>query len=199
MAEDCLIALPSPLVPVTEVRSTLLQSSLNALRERGHYEQYIQLLDRSARDVILSTLAPVWLPVATAMKHYEACDALNLTSAELLQVGEDVGSRIQGTFLATVVKKARTFGLTPWVLLAQFHRLWERLMLGGGVCLYKVGPKDVRMEARMLPLARFAYFRAAFCGVIASGVKLGAGRAVTVRFADMGSFEQRLVFRGSWV
>jgi hypothetical protein len=199
VAEECLIALPSPVVRVTEVRSTLLQSSLNTLRERGHFDRYLKLLDPAQREVILGTLAPVWLPLTSAIKHYEACEALQLGSDELMQVGEDVGNRIQGTFIGTIVKKARTVGLNPWVPLSQFHRLWERLMQGGAVGLYRVGPKDVRIEVRMLPLARYAYFRSAFCGVIASGIKLGAGRAVTVRIVETRPFEERLVFRGSWV
>jgi hypothetical protein len=90
-------------------------------------------------------------------------------------------------------------GLNPWVPLSNFHRLWERLMQGGAVGLTKLGPKEARIEVRMLPLARYAYFRAAFCGVIASGIKLGAGRAVGVRQVDGGSYEDKLVFRGSWV
>jgi hypothetical protein len=199
VSEECIIALPSPLSRVTQVRSTLIQSSLNTLRQRGHYERYLSFIDPREREIILGTLAPVWLELSTAMHHYEACDRLALDRDELMQVGEDVGNKIQGTFIGTIVKKARTVGLNPWVPLANFHRLWERLMQGGGVSLTKVGPKDARIEVRMLPLARYAYFRAAFCGVIASGIKLGAGRAVGVRQVEGGSYEDRLVFRGSWV
>lgn len=199
MAEENLIALPTSIQRVTAVRSTLLQSSLNALRNRGHYERYLGLLAPAQREIILGTLAPEWMPMETALAHYEACDGLGLGADELNQVGEDVGNRIQGTFIGTIVRKARTVGLTPWVPLMQFHRLWERLMQGGGVGLYQPGPKDARIEVRLLPLARYAYFRAAFCGVVASGIKLGAGRAVSVRVSDSRSVEERIVFRASWV
>jgi hypothetical protein len=199
VSEEVLIALPSPLTRVSEVRSTLLQSSLHTLRGRGHYERYLELIDPSERENILGTLAPVWLSLTTAMHHYDACERLELDKQELMDVGENVGNRIQGTFIGTIAKKGRTVGLTPWVPLAQFHRLWERLMQGGGVSITKLGPKEVRIEVRMLPLARYAYFRAAFCGVIASGIKLGAGRAVGVRVVQTKSYEDSLVFRGSWV
>jgi hypothetical protein len=194
-----LIALRTPVAAVGAVRSTLLQSSLNALRARGHYDRYLKLLDAQQREIILGTLAPEWLPISTGIAHYRACDELLLTTEELANVGEDVGNRIQGTFIGTIVRRARAVGLTPWVPLGQFERLWERLMQGGGVALYRTGPKDVRIEVHKLPLARFGYFRAAFCGVIGSGIKVGSGRAVTVVVAKAHTPEEVIVFRASWV
>jgi hypothetical protein len=185
--------------PVTEVRSTLLQSSLGSLKNRGHFERYLTLIDPTYRQLILQSIAPEWLPIAAGMAHYDACQRLELTNSELIDLGEDVGARIQGTFIGTIVRKARTVGLTPWVPLAQFQRLFERLMQGGGVALYRTAPKDCRIEVFQLPLGRFPYFRSAFCGVIASGIKLGGGRAVTVRAASERDAESRLVYRASWV
>ncbi len=199
MNEECLIELPPGLVTVSQVRSTLLQSSLNSLKNLGHFENYLELLNPLHKDVILGSLAPEWLSLAAAEAHYEACDALKLSAEQMQQIGEDVGSRIQGTFLGTLVRRARTVGLTPWLPLAHFQRLWVRLMVGGGVALYKTGPKDVRVEIHLLPLARYAYFRVAFCGVISAGIKLGAGRAVSVRLGNAGNFEHRLVLRSAWV
>jgi hypothetical protein len=197
--EECLIAAPAGVRAVTDVRSTLLQSSIGTLRNRGYYERYLTLLSPTYRDSILGTIAPEWMPLEAAIAHYDACQRLELSSAELVHLGEDVGSRIQGTFIGTIVRKARTIGLTPWVPLAQFQRLWERLMQGGGIALYRTGPKDARIEVYQLPLARFPYFRSAFCGVIASGIKIGSGRAVTVRTGDDRNAEAKLVFRASWV
>jgi hypothetical protein len=48
-------------------------------------------------------------------------------------------------------------------------------------------------------LCEYAYFRAAFCGVIASGIKLGAGRAVSVRVSSVSNFGQRCTVKSSWV
>lgn len=181
------------------MRSTLLQSSLHSLQTHAHYDRYLAVVDPSYREVILGSLAPEWLPMEVAAAHYRACDALQLTTEEMQRIGEHVGDRIQGTFLGTVVKRARLVGLTPWVLLDQFERLWGRLMLGGGVGVYKTAPKDVRVEVHHLPLARYQYFRTAFCGVISAGIKLGAGRSVSVRVTNTGRVEERLVFNAAWV
>lgn len=199
MKEECLIALPASLVVVNQVRSTLVQSSLNALRTQGHFARYEANLNSQFRERILGSLGPEWLPLSAAEAHYQACEDLALSPEEIQRMGEDVGDRIQGTFLGTLVRKARVVGLTPWLLLGQFERLWERLMTGGGVALYKSGPKDARVEICGLPLARFAYFRSAFCGVISTGIKLGAGRAVNVRVSGSRDFDQRLVFKAAWV
>jgi hypothetical protein len=199
MQEECLIAPPARLEPVTQVRSTLLQSSLNTLRDQGLFARYEAVLETRYREQILGSLAPEWLPLSVAEAHYAACEVLGLSPEQMQRIGEAVGDRIQGTFLGTLVRRARTVGLTPWLLLGQFARLWERLMMGGGSALYKVGPKDARVEVHKLALARFAYFRAGFCGVIGAGIKLGAGRAVSVRISNARDFENRLVFRAAWV
>jgi hypothetical protein len=196
---EVLIALPSAVSAVTSVRSTLIQSSLNTLRKRGHFERYLKLVSPVHKAALLESLAPEWLPLEVAVAHYTACDALELTSGELLEIGEDVGERIQGTFIGTLVRKARTVGLTPWVPLGQFQRLWERLMMGGGVSLTRTGPKDCSVDVRQLELCQYNYFRAAFCGVVASGIKLGAGKAVTVRVNSAGNFGQRCLLKCSWV
>jgi hypothetical protein len=180
VSSDVLIELPSHVGRVTAVRSTLIQSSLNTLRKRGYFERYLQLIDPRHRAALLETLAPEWLAMEVAHAHYTACDALALSTTELHEVGEDVGERIQGTFIGTLVRKARTVGLTPWALLGQFDRLWGRVMTGGAVGLTR-------------------YFRAAFCGVIASGIKLGAGRAVTVRVSSAARFGERCLFKCAWV
>lgn len=194
-----LIALPRVIPAVTGIRSTLIQSSLNTLRGRGHYDRYLTLLDPTHRSTLLETLAPEWLAPEAAAAHYAACDALGLSQAELHDIGEAVGERIQGTFIGTLVRRARTVGLNPWVVVPQFDRLRERLMLGGGTEVARVGPKDCTVDVRVLQLCRYAYFRAAFCGVLTSVLKLGAGKAVSARVTSAGGFEQRCVFRCSWV
>lgn len=176
-----------------------MQSSLNALRKHGHFSRYVEMVDPRHRARILDSLAPEWLPLEVGDAHYRACDALALSAEQMQRMGEDVGDRIQGTFLGTIVRRARVAGLTPWLPLSHFHRLWERLMLGGGVALYKTGPKDARVEINMLPLARYNYFRVGFCGVITAGIKLGAGRAVNVRLDTSRDYSQRLIFNAAWV
>jgi hypothetical protein len=123
---ESLVDLPGLIAPMRGVRSTLIQSSLNTLRERGHFDRYVTLLDLAYKDTILGSLAPEWLPIDVGLAHYQACEALQMSHAELLEMGEIVGNRIQGTFIGTLVRGARTMGLTPWVPLTQIGRLWQR-------------------------------------------------------------------------
>jgi hypothetical protein len=199
LEHEVLIALPRSFPPVTGIRSTLIQSSLNTLRSRGHFERYLALVDPHHKATLLESLAPEWLSPEVAAAHYGACDALMLGPAELFQIGEAVGERIQGTFIGTLVRRARTVGLNPWVVVPHLERLRERLMLGGGLEVAKVGPKDCTVDVRSLELCTFDYFRAAFCGVLGSVLKLGAGRGVSVKVTSSGSFAQRCVFKCAWV
>jgi hypothetical protein len=197
--EEVLIPIAAVIPSLTGVRSTLIQSSLNTLRRRGHFERYLELVDPLHKASLLETLAPEWLKVELAHAHYAACDALELSAHELLEIGEDVGDRIQGAFIGTLVRRARAVGLTPWVMIPQFGRLRERLLQGGSMQVSKVGPKDITVDMRVLPLCEYAYFRAAFCGVVGTVIKLGAGKSVVVRIVNTSGFAKRCVFRCSWV
>lgn len=199
MQPEVLIPVPAVTKPVTRVRSTLIQSSINTLRKLDHFDRYLTLLDAGYREQLLASLAPEWLEVAVAHAHYSACDRLALSAGELHEIGELVGERIQGTFISMLLRNARTMGLSPWVPLGQFERLWERLMQGGAVGVSKMGPKDCTVEVRMLGLSRYQYFRIAFCGVISCAIKLGGGKAATVRVRSTKSFEERCIFTCAWV
>jgi hypothetical protein len=58
-----------------------------------------------------------------------------------------------------------------------FAKIYERLFVGGGVTITKVGPKDARIEIVGLPLARIAYFKHAYRGLIKAGCDLFASRS----------------------
>jgi hypothetical protein len=168
MQEESIIALSAPrerISPVTHVRGTLLASSLRTLRGRNQFERYLTLLPAAHHDSVLSTLAGSWSPIEVAIAHYEACDRLALSHGDLIQMGMDVGESLRGTFLASIFKVAADAGFSPWSTFAQYQRLWERLMKGGSIGVYKLGPKEGRVEIVGLPLARIPYFRVAFRGV----------------------------------
>lgn len=165
---------------VRSVRSTLLQSSLSLLRERGKFDRYRELLDPGYSDIILGTLAPVWLPIEAGIAHYKTCDTLNLDDNELFVIGRAVGDRIHGTFMETIVAAARTVGVSPLLLLSRFDRLWGRLMQGGSVEVIQLGPKDLNIEVCGCPLTSYAYFRVAFTGVVHAGFKLVGTRTAYV-------------------
>jgi hypothetical protein len=131
---EVVIPCPHDLKPVTAVRGTVVVSSLASLRMHGRYERYRELLDPAVRDDIIHCVAASWLPLELALAHYHACDQLRLEQARLIEMGEFVGQKIQGTFMATLTRAFRAAGATPWSLLGQIDRLWARLMFGGGVC-----------------------------------------------------------------
>src|SRR4051812_48379355 len=80
--EEILVAFPEgsreAVRPTERFRSTWLASSLRSLRERGLIDAYVQHLPREHHEAILSSVAGTWLPIATGMAHYRACDALSL-------------------------------------------------------------------------------------------------------------------------
>ena len=185
--------------PVTHVRSTLLQSSLATLRVHGYLERYLELVDPALRDAITGAIAPSWLPISTGQAHYRACDALMLSEQELLAMGEAVGDRMQGPFMETLTRTARTMGMTPWVLLSRFGSLWSRLFQGGGFELVKVGPKDMTIEILGASLPSYAYFRTGFCGVVRAGYKYVGVRVAYVSTARWDQVSDRFVMRAAWV
>jgi hypothetical protein len=65
-----------------------------------------------------------------------------------------------------VVKVAKGAGVTPWTILPQFDRLWRRGADGGAVGIFRVGPKEARIEVVGCELLDIPYFRHAFRGVL---------------------------------
>jgi hypothetical protein len=183
--------------PVTRLRSTLLTTSLKSIRERGHGARYLAMLPTRHHDTIRASIAGVWLPIDVGCAHYEACDALGLSPEEQLEIGREVGLKIQGTFLGTMVKLAKAAGVTPWICLEQYQRLWDRLVVGGAVAIAKLGPKEAHLECHNLPLARVPYFRTAFRGVNAASCGLFCSR-VYVEEITSARTSISLGYRISW-
>jgi hypothetical protein len=186
--EEILVPLSAPrerLPPVTQFRSTLLTTSLKAIRDRGHGDRYLQILPPQHHDAVRACIAGVWLPIDLGLAHYAACNALGLSSEEQMAIGREVGLKIQGTFLGTVVKLAKAAGVTPWLCLTQYQRLWDRLLVGGGVVLTKLGPKEARLECLGAELARIPYFRTAFRGLNESSCELFCSKAYVVEIKSL--------------
>lgn len=185
--------------PATHVRSTLLQSSLNSLRDAGHFDRYVALLDPVHKDAVLHTLAPTWLPVEVGVAHYGACDALKLDALQLRDIGERVGDRIQGTFLRTLTRGVRAMGVTPWTLLNHFDRLWGRLFQGGSVELTRTGPKDVTIEICGAVIPQFEYFRIGFSGVVRNGFKFVGVAHPHVNIVQWNATKDSFSMHAAWV
>jgi hypothetical protein len=166
--EEVVVALPVPRERVRfpkSVRSTLIASSLRSIRERGRFDDYRRHLEAPWREIPEVAIAGAWLPLDAGLAHYRACDALGFTLAEQHDIGREVGDRIHGTFLGSMIRGAKNVGVTPWIVLAQARKLYERLYDGGAVSVIRVGPKDARMEMVGNPSVDIPYFRHAMRGL----------------------------------
>jgi hypothetical protein len=168
---------PAKLGLVTEVRSTLIATSLQSLRTRGLLAKYTKLLAGPHQETVLTAVAGSWLPLDAAVAHYRACDALRLEPAVQLAMGMDVGDRVHGTFLGLMVRTAKTVGVTPWLALAQSAKLYGRLFAGGGgIAVTELGPKEARIELVGNTLCEVDYFRIGLRGVYQAAVALFCSR-----------------------
>ncbi|MDB4990882.1 MAG: hypothetical protein JWN04_6060 [Myxococcaceae bacterium] len=196
---DIIIPHTRPIAPAFSVRSTLIQSSLATLKVEGLFERYLGLVEPSYRPVILESIAPSWLPMDVGIAHYRACDALALSTEEMIAIGTSVGDRMQGAFMDALTRAARAMGVTPWGLVKRFHVLWGRLFQGGSFEVLRVGPKDLTIEIRGASLCHFAYFRHALCGVVRAAYKYVGVRVAYVRIAGWNADQDSFCMRAAWV
>jgi hypothetical protein len=161
----------------TRFRSTWLSSSVRALRERKLFDAYLGHLPAEFRDAILNTVVGVWLPVQVAEAHYDACDKLGLSAQDIMAIGSAVGLYAQGIVFSVAINLAKGAGVTPWLLLPRLPEVWYRIWIGGGVAIYKVGPKDARLEIGGWTCARTTYCRVAMRGVLQGLTELFCARA----------------------
>lgn len=163
---------PPALGAASAARSTLVTSSIQSLRTRNLYPRYERRLAPEYREELLLAVAGTWLSMDAAIAHYAACDALELDAGEQLAIAMEVGDRVNGTFLGTMLRMARTAGVTPWLALGQSAKLYERLFCGGGIAVSKKGPKDARVDLVGNILCSLEYFRVGVRGVYQAGLQL---------------------------
>ncbi len=198
--EEVFLPLPVPrdrVAPTTQFRSTWLVSSIDTLNTFRLLDRYFELLPREHEPAIRSLIAGAWSPIELAVAHYETCDRLGLTPGEQLQIARDVTARLQSNLLSFATSLARGAGATPWTALNHLQRLWERMFVGGGCTVYKLGPKEARIEMLRCELAHVGYFRAGLRGVF---LGLGEMFARTVYINEIATRDRdTILFRGSWV
>jgi hypothetical protein len=165
-------------VPVaSQFRSTWLAGSIKALRSRGLFDAYYARLKPDTREKVLAAVAGTWLPTVIAVEHYEACEALGIPRDEQIVIGREVTVVAHGTVLDTAVKLATGLGANPWTLLSQVDKLWKRIWIGGAVAVWKVGPKDARVDIEGWPCSSVPYCRNAMIGVLAGVTELVSRKA----------------------
>jgi hypothetical protein len=89
-----------------------------------------------------------------------------------LSIGREVHTYAQASVFNLVKKLATGAGVTPWTPFGQFRRLWERIWIGGGIGVFKLGPKEARVEIVSWPCSSSPYVRGAMRGVIGGMLEL---------------------------
>jgi hypothetical protein len=199
--EEEFLAFPMPRerVPLaTAFRSTWLTSSIASLREHGVFERYERLLSPKAHDDVLSAVAGVWLPMETALEHYSACDRLDLPTETMLAIGEAATRRANGTSFQFAARVAAGAGVSPWTIFAQAHRFWGTTCQGGAMAIYKLGPKEARIEIEGFPLARYRYNVVTMRGITQAAAKVFCDRAFA-RDIPSRCGPTQIALRVSWV
>jgi hypothetical protein len=200
-SEEVILPLRAPggrVAPVTHARSTLIAGSVLGLRERGYLDRYLTHLPDPLHDTILHSVAGSWLPLGVAAAHYRATEALGLSSQEQFEMGSAAAERIQNTVLGTLVRVAKGAGVTPWVGLEYFQRLWDRLLQGGSGAVYALGPKEARVEAHGVGmLAEIPYVRNAWRGMFAGSGSLFCSKIYVTEIRSL-TTATTLGFRVAW-
>jgi hypothetical protein len=184
--------------PATHIRSTQIAASVLALRAHGFFDRYLQGVAVELHEPILRSVPGTWLPIDVGVAHYRAAEALGLTVDQQLAMGRGVAERIQNGLLGTLVRMAKGAGVTPWTGLEYVPKLWQRTLIGGAVAVYRLGPKEARVECHGAPeLAELSYFRNGFRGMFASSGLLFCSK---IYVHDLVGFTMRRIigFRVAW-
>ena len=195
---DVVLAFPANAVATRAVRSTVLLGSIASLKEEGHFDRMSAALEPAHRDTLLQAVAGVWIPLEAALAYYRACDSLGLSSDAVAKLGGATFARIQGALLGTVLRMANGAGVTPWTILPQLQRFWDRAYQGGAVQITRVGPKDAQLEVTRCPLADSHYYRHALRGLTSSVLSLFCQK-VYVHERPGGRPEGAATLRAQWV
>lgn len=174
----------------------MLCASIQSLRNRSLYEQYLERLAAPDRDEIHALTAGIWLPVKRALVHYAACDALLLERTDRIEIGTDVGQRIQQSLVSVIVRLSREGGMTPWSVITRADKLRQQTWQGGGLKVEKLGPKDARLLWAAQPCARSIHFRLGFHGILKTLVELYCRRAFVTE--DTPTDDDNLSVRIAW-
>jgi hypothetical protein len=157
---------PLPVRPCTRVKSTVVVSSMQALREAGYGDRYDARLSAAVREKLFSGGAPSWFPLDLAWTHYATCNALGLSNDEVMAIGARVAP-VHASGVTIILRAARANGMiSPWTVLESAPRYWQRMYEGAQLDVYRDGPKDARIVLQGQPLARLAYWRLGFQSVM---------------------------------
>ncbi len=170
---------------VRSFRSTWLVSSIAALRERGLIERYLGFLPEKHHQSVLASVAGIWLPIEVALAHYDACESLHLPPEEVIAIGRQVTELVHKTSYSLAIRLVKEAGVTPWACLSIQKRLWQRVWEGGDVAVFKLGPKEARVEVAGWPCSRVPYCRRALRGLLVGQTELFCKKAYATEITHL--------------
>src|SRR5262249_6188680 len=128
------------------------------------FEAYSAALPDEHRATLLGMVAGRWVPAAAAAAHYAACGSLGLSPEEQIRRGRSGIASVGESMVGTAIRMARGAGATPWTFFPHVNRMWRRGYDGGGCAVYRVGPKDARLDLVGFLLCTIPYYRRSFFG-----------------------------------
>lgn len=188
------------IVLATELRGTVLTTSLAFAHERGLGDAYFERLP-SELHATIGDISPLsWVGADVALAHYRVMDELFPTPAEQVANGHASSERTQNAYLRTVFRFAQAAGqLDPSVALRRLPAAFGRMWKGGGAPVaYSTGPKDARVELFAYPILSVDYVRNGWQGMLESGLSLTA-RRVYVRLDAHFAGQHNAAYDISWV
>jgi hypothetical protein len=166
------------------VRGFVFLSGQKWLTERGLLERHQALLPDTLRKRLGSATAADWISLDYSLELYRACDGLELTTDEQIELGRYVSRANNGIVIRTLANLAGRIGVSPWVALRSADRVWLRNNRGGGIAVYKLGERSARIEFWQVPLAQSPFFVTSMRGAIAVGIEDFCDKVVVSELPD---------------
>jgi hypothetical protein len=177
MAEVFLPFRNSPVVAISEVRSTLIMAGIQAVRAQGLFGPYSESLSSGVREQIAGLAAGIWVPVEIAVAHYSAMDRLGIDQSVIEALGADVAARTWKHILAPVFARSKRIGPKPWEALSHAQETVQLNWRGGDVRIFKEKPTQALYEWAGQPCADIPYFVTSFGSFMRELLKLFSSRA----------------------
>jgi hypothetical protein len=182
--------------PVDAVRGFVFLSGLRWMERHGLYDKFIGLLPESFRARPQMMTTSEWIPLDEALIAYAACDGLELSVTDQIEVGREVVLANNGVVINTIARLVGQVS-SPWLAMKHADRAWGRSNRGGAVAIYKLSEKQARLEFWQCPLARSPFFVTSMRGAIAVGLEPFCER-VTVTDIPEQTTKDGFALRATW-
>ncbi len=163
---------------VDAVRGFVFSSGRRWMEQQGLTERFRALLPPDLELAWGGMTTDEWIPLDLALRAYAACDALNLSAAEQIDLGRFVSQANNGVLVSTMVRLVGKLGATPWTALRHVDRMWRRSNRGGAVAVYKLGERAARLDVWKCPLAGSPFFVTSMRGAIGAGMEAFCARPI---------------------